>query len=190
MGIVIIATHMDDEVVGCHGLLPEAEHVVFVTDSSVQWYRVTGPTEEYIRRRKAQARHLAERYGYRVTFLDFGNGYLPQMHADTKAELFAALLPQMPPGGTVAIPSLFDPHPEHNIVAGQALLACQVRGARWVMYSGNWPFPPALAARVERRPVSPQKWADLAVYAEELAALRAIGYRFLESEEYLWSDPG
>jgi len=96
-GYVILAPHVDDEVIGCFSIL-ESRQVV-----SVYYFYELTPE------RKEEALKCAKKYGFAPVFMDM----------DAKSEISLDLDPEL----TVLVPSVRDAHPHHKEVnvLGQTL---------------------------------------------------------------------
>jgi len=183
VSVVLIAPHMDDEIVGAHTVIESLDAVVFVTDSACQWRDVRMPTEEFIRQRKSSALRVARKYGYRVVFLDFSNEFLHRAAPTYKASLFGRLAETIGIGDLVYVPSIFDQNLEHNLCGAYALVACFVKKAHPVMYSGSYPMPEGTGPT--KVPCRPEKMADLQLYPMEYRDMVEVGYPLLDYEHFL-----
>jgi LmbE family N-acetylglucosaminyl deacetylase len=138
--ILIIAPHMDDEVLACGGTIarlphPGRVHVVYATDGArsytpvVPWMDSTSPALSSARR--AESRSALERLGVspgNLHFLDFPDGQLEQ-HTDSLERAFVDLLRKLQPDH-VLTPFRFDRHPDHLAVNHVAHSALQREGSR------------------------------------------------------------
>lgn len=183
VSVLLIAPHMDDEIVGAHTAMESLDTVVFVTDSACQWRDVRMPTEEFIRQRKSSALRVAGKYGYRVVFLDFGNEFLHRADPIYKASLFGRIAETIGTGDLVYVPSIFDQNLEHNLCGAYSLVACLVKKAHPVMYTGSYPMPEGTGPTSV--PCRPEKAADLQLYPMEYRNLVEVGYPFLGYEHFL-----
>jgi N-acetylglucosamine malate deacetylase 1 len=132
--VVVLAPHMDDEVIGCGGTL--ARHagcgsditIVFLTDGRRGGHAGAGAAaaSTLAAARKEEARRALTELGItKIVFLDGEDGRLdaaPALCAALRAALETAQ-PQL-----VYLPSFLEEHPDHR--AASALLAEAVGGAR------------------------------------------------------------
>ena len=138
--ILIIAPHMDDEVLACGGTIarlpdPGRVHLVYATDGArsyspvVPWLDATSPGLSAVRR--AESRSALERLGVssrNLHFLDFPDAQLEQ-HTDALERAFVDLLRKLQPDH-VLTPFRFDRHPDHLAVNRVAHSALQLAGSR------------------------------------------------------------
>ncbi len=183
VSVVLISPHMDDEIVGAHNVIRSLDTVVFVTDSACQWREVRMPTEEFLRQRKSSALEVARKYGYRVVFLDFASEFLHRADSSYKTKLFHCLAETIETGDLVYVPSIFDQNLEHNLCGAFALVACLIKQAHPVMYTGSYPMPEGTGPT--RVSCGREKVADLQLYPMEYRDLVEVGYPFLDYEHFL-----
>lgn len=124
--VLIVAPHMDDEVLGCGGTLAQLPdkghiHVIYATDGSqspapiVPGQATTTPELHAIR--KAEATAALSVLGLpsdNIHFLDFPDGSLSD-HAEAFRESLAGLLRRIEPAYVMA-PFRYDRHPDHLAV--------------------------------------------------------------------------
>jgi LmbE family N-acetylglucosaminyl deacetylase len=132
--ILIIAPHMDDEVLACGGTVarlphPARVHLVYATDGArsyspvLPWLDATSSALSSVRR--AEARSALERLGVpsrNLHFLDLPDGHL-QHHRDALERALTELIRKLQPAH-VLTPFRYDRHPDHlaaNRVAHSAL---------------------------------------------------------------------
>ena len=138
--VVVLATHPDDETLGCGGLIARRIHegrrvvVVVLTDGRALLRRfgiAANPTEaEVSAMRKDETRRAVEILGGKVAdirFLDVENERLVEQKADALARV-TALLKELAPS-EVYFPSPFEGHPEHVVTNEIARAACAATGA-------------------------------------------------------------
>ncbi len=138
--VVVLATHPDDETLGCGGLIARRIHegrrvvVVVLTDGRALLRRfgiAANPTEaEVSAMRKDETRRAVEILGGKVAdirFLDVENERLVEQKADALARI-TALLKELAPS-EVYFPSPFEGHPEHVVTNEIARAACAATGA-------------------------------------------------------------
>ena len=133
--VLILATHPDDETLGCGGLIARRVHegrrvvVVVLTDGRALLRRfgiTTNPTEvEVSAMRKDETRRAVQILGARaddIRFLDFENERLVAQKAEATARI-TALIAELKPG-EVYFPSPFEGHAEHVATNEIARAAC------------------------------------------------------------------
>jgi N-acetylglucosamine malate deacetylase 1 len=138
--VVILATHPDDETLGCGGLIARRVHegrrvvVVVITDGRALLRRfgiAANPTEaEVSAMRKDETRRSVELLGARtsdIRFLDFENERLVAQKAEATARI-TAILTELTPS-EVYFPSPFEGHAEHIVTNEIARAACAASGA-------------------------------------------------------------
>lgn len=138
--VVILATHPDDETLGCGGLIARRVHegrrvvVVVITDGRALFRRfgiAANPSElEVSAMRKDETRRSVEILGARaadIRFLDFQNERLVAEKAEALAKI-TALLKELAPS-EVYFPSPFEGHAEHVVTNEIARAACAATGA-------------------------------------------------------------
>ena len=138
--VVILATHPDDETLGCGGLIARRVHeghrvvVVVITDGRALLRRfgiAANPTEsEVSAMRKDETRRSVETLGARaadIRFLDFENERLVAQKDEATARV-TAILTELTPS-EVYFPSPFEGHAEHVVTNEIARTACAASGA-------------------------------------------------------------
>jgi len=138
--VVLVAPHMDDELIGCGGTLaslpaPERLFVVYATDGSgspappFPWQRVDRVALARARREEARAGLEALGVpGENARFLDLPDGRL-RREGSRLREALAATLEVLAPD-TLLLPFRFDGHPDHLAVhrAGRAVAGARRAG--------------------------------------------------------------
>ena len=138
--IVIVAPHMDDEVLACGGTiarLPDRSriHLIYATDGSrsytpvVPWLDATSRELSSVRR--AEANSALETLGVspdNLYFLDFPDGRLAH-HAEALERSLTDLVRTLRPDH-VLIPFRYDRHPDHLAVNSAAHSALRREGSR------------------------------------------------------------
>jgi LmbE family N-acetylglucosaminyl deacetylase len=156
--IVIVAPHMDDELIGCGALLATGDvgsraHVIYASDGSLSptsplpWHRTDRAALAAARRREAA--NGLEELGLppgRCHFLDLPDGQLGSCRAELESRLLERLQSLQP--DHVLAPFRYDFHPDHLAVS-QAVRALDERGkvraqlleyfayARWKLLPGQ-----------------------------------------------------
>jgi LmbE family N-acetylglucosaminyl deacetylase len=138
--VLILATHPDDETLGCGGLIARRVHegrrvvVVVLTDGRALLRRfgiAANPSEaEVSAMRKAETRRSVEILGARaadIRFLDFENERLVAQKAEATSRI-TAILTELKPS-EVYFPSPFEGHAEHIATNEIARAACAATGA-------------------------------------------------------------
>jgi LmbE family N-acetylglucosaminyl deacetylase len=198
--IVIVAPHMDDEVLACGGTiarLPDRArvHLVYATDGTrsytpvVPWLDTTSPELSSVRR--VEARSALETLGVspnNLHFLDFPDGKL-EHHLQAFERSFGQIVRKLQPDH-ILIPFRYDRHPDHLAVNRAAHSALRREGSAaevfeyFVYY--RWRMLPGRDVRAYVR-------ADqlLAVDIEPVAARKRAAldcFRSQTTQYYPWQD--
>jgi LmbE family N-acetylglucosaminyl deacetylase len=138
--ILIVAPHMDDEVLACGGTIarlpdPARVHLIYATDGArsyspvIPWLDATSPELSSVRR--AEARSALAQLGIssqNLHFLDFPDGRLEQ-HPEAVERAFMELVRKLEPAH-VLIPFRYDRHPDHLAVNRLVHSALRREGSR------------------------------------------------------------
>jgi LmbE family N-acetylglucosaminyl deacetylase len=178
--IVVLAPHMDDEVLGCGGTLARAAQagaevrVVFVTDGSLGSVRTPGgpvgaeATRELVARRKEESRRAGRRLGFaEPVFLDLADRAFV-VNRGTVAALARALAPLRPQ--VVFLPFFADAHRDH--VLATVLFARAARELRLPPDTECWSYevwtPLPATTVVDITAVMDAKRAAMAEFSSQL----------------------
>lgn len=187
--VLVLAPHMDDEVVGCggtlrrHALAGASITVVFLTDGSSSDPRLSGADSrqqsaraELCARRKRESGEAARILGYDdLVFLDRPDGDLRV--DDALVREIASLIDQRRPG-VIYYPCLLELHPDHW------------QASRLLAKVADSGLSPALAGAICRgyeawTPLLPNRLVDISeVFEQKMDALRVFASQ-LQHVDYL-----
>jgi LmbE family N-acetylglucosaminyl deacetylase len=183
-----IAPHPDDEILGCGGLLAQlaaagkAVHTRILTRGECSHGE---PSEAVAHTRMAESRQAAQVLGLAPPqFADFADRHL--IYAEPLiADLEAALHAHRP--SHLLLPSLSEPHPDHQAVALAGMAAAQRLDFPVTLLFYEVGSPLQANTFIDITAVAPLKWQAVAAFASQLgiesyephsrafAALRAFG---------------
>jgi LmbE family N-acetylglucosaminyl deacetylase len=184
--IMVLAPHMDDEVLGCGGTI--ARHVeagaevsvIFLTDGRYGGGASAGLTEaeregqqqELVAVRQAEARRAGGILGVKnISFLEAEDG---RLHSDTRVpKLLQAILERERPQ-VVYLPSFLENHTDHAAAGDMLMAAAGGSGHDFECRSYEvWtPLFPNIVVEID--PVIGLKWRALECYQSQLALMDYI----------------
>jgi LmbE family N-acetylglucosaminyl deacetylase len=186
-GIVVLAAHPDDEVLGCGGLIAEASargidiHVLILTDGGASHAGVARDALVAMRREESLAGlSLLGAAASRATFLGYPDGALATegFGFDLAVEAVAASLRQLRAGCVIA-PWRGDPHPDHMAAAHIAQAASAAAGVSRRLAYAVWAWA--------RPAVEPLPESGIALDVRRHVARRRAALRAHQSQ--LGTDP-
>ena len=164
--LLVAAPHADDEVIGCGGLLSSHSRtggestVLYLTGSEQKRWQ-----EAIDARSKLAIAHAVE--------LKLPDGHVQATEQTT--ETVRGLLRKIKPG-TIMLPSMGDPHPDHrstHAIFAEALSTVDDLDTEILLYEGFTPICNA-NAWLDITPVADQKWAALACYESQQERYRIV----------------
>lgn len=168
--VLVVAPHMDDEVIGPGGTL--ALHQELGSHVSAV-FCAAGGDEEQDRTRKAEARAAADFMGFaRVDWLDFPDGQISR-HEPALGDRLAEIIREVEPE-EIFCPHFADHHRDHSAVTMSLCRAMEQTGFRGEVWSYEvWsPLWPNVA--VDITPVADRKRQAIALHASQVAGLHYI----------------